>query len=99
MTKNDLDTLVGEESTSEYGLARFGSLLDKGTYYWLATAGNSTSLWRVDGGGSNVYGDNANTYSYNTSYGVRPVVSLVSGIQAIENLQGRHRADPYNSQK
>ena len=70
MTKNDLDTLVGEETTSEYSIARLGSLLDNGTYYWLATACYSTLLWRVDGGYSYVYGFYTN--SFNTSYGVRP---------------------------
>ena len=70
MTKNDLDTLVGEESTHGYGIARFGSLLDNGSYYWLATANGSTALWRVDGGDSIVYGY-ATYISSNTSYGVR----------------------------
>ena len=87
MTKNDLDTLVGEESTHGYGIARFGSLLDNGSNYWLATAYSSTYLWRVDGGNSYVHGFNYN--SSNTSYGVRPVVSLVSGIRTSgRNISG-----------
>ena len=92
MTKNDLDTLVGEESSSGYGLARFGSLLDNGTYYWLATAYYSTYLWRVDGGGSYVYGHST---SYNTSYGVRSEFIFFCMFMFAGSTQGR----PLQAQK
>ena len=86
MTKNDLDTLVGEESTQGYGIAKFGSLLDNGSYYWLATSYSNTNLWRVDGGNSNVAGINL---SYNTSYGVRSEFIFFCMFMFAGSTQGR----------
>ena len=76
MNKEDIDKLVGETTTSGYGIARYGSLLHNNTWCLLASAGSSGILWIVNGNGGTV---NANYY--NTTMGVRPKVYLVSGIR------------------
>ena len=76
MNKEDIDKLVGETTTSGYGIARYGSLLHNNTYYWFASANNSNSLWYVRGNYGTVDG-----YGNNTTMGVRPKVYLVSGIR------------------
>ena len=75
MNKEDIDKLVGETTSYNYGLARFGSLLHNNTYYWLASASNGSRLWHVNDNGT-VRSD----YN-NTTMGVRPKVYLVSGIR------------------
>ena len=76
MNKEDIDKLVGETTTNQYGIAKYGSLLHNNTQYLLASARDSNLLWRVDGNNGTVYND----YN-NTTRGVRPKVYLVSGIR------------------
>ena len=76
MNKEDIDKLVGETTTNNYGLAKFGSLLHNNTWYLLASANGSLGLWNVNGHNGTVYIDNINT-----TMGVRPKVYLVSGIR------------------
>ena len=76
MNKEDIDKLVGETTTNQYGLAKYGSLLHNNTQYLLASASSSNSLWYVNGSDGTVYND----YN-NTTRGVRPKVYLVSGIR------------------
>ncbi len=77
VTKADIEKALGATSSLSYNynLRNYGSLFDNGTYYWLATANNSNSLWFV--GGNN----GALIYIYGSTNGVRPKVSLKSGIQ------------------
>lgn len=76
MTKADVDKILGETSVSGTSLVKCGSLLHNNTYYWLATAYNSTHVWNVYGNSGTVRG-----YNGNISFGVRPKVSLISGIK------------------
>ena len=101
MNKDDIDKIVGKVTAHHYSLTRYGSLLVNETYYWLATESNNTSLWCIDKGGT-IY-----NYVYsstrNTSWGIRAKGTLVEGVwrtaslQQCKNSQGRHRADPANS--
>lgn len=76
MNKDDLDKVIGETTTSGFGIRRYGSLVFNDTFYWLATAHNGSNVWYVNGDGGNVSsGTNA------TTYGVRPVVTLKSSVK------------------
>ena len=75
MNKEDIDKLVGETTTNQYGIAKYGSLLHNNTWYWLASAHSSNYLWAVDGRTGPL------DHRINTAMGVRPNVYLVSGIR------------------
>ena len=88
MTKDDLDKVIGETTTSGFGIKRYGSLVFNDTYYWLATAGSGSSMWFV--GGSNGYVSS----STNATYGVRPIVSLKSSVKTRgRNISGVWQLD------
>ncbi len=83
MAKADIDKILGETSVGNTSLRKCGSLLDNNTYYYLATVCYSERLWFVDGH----YG--AVNNRSNMLLGVRPKVSLVSGIKTSgRNISG-----------
>ena len=105
MTKADLDKVYDptETSTTSVGTdvkdAKFDNMLaipskDQSSYYayyWLASANDSYFLWNVD--------DNGRVNYYDSStYGVRPVVSLVSNISITKGTNGAWNLSSNNNQ-
>ena len=88
MTKDDLDKVIGETTTNNFGIRRYGSLVFNDTFYWLATARNGSYMWFVNG-----YFGNVND-STNATYGVRPIVSLKSSVKTRgRNISGVWQLD------
>ena len=69
MTQSEAQAITGSTSSTSNDLRKTGS------YYWLASASDSHNLWTVTNGG--YVGSSSGSYCF----GVRPVVSLKSGIQ------------------
>ena len=105
MTKADLDKVydpTGATTTSYKTYvkdAKFDNMLaipskDQSAYYaiyWLASANDSYFLWNVD--------DNGRVNYYDSStYGVRPVVSLVSNISITKGTNGAWNLSSNNNQ-
>lgn len=86
--KSDLEKVIGEEITYGFGIRRYGSLVDNGTYYWLATAYYGSSVWSV-------YGNYGGVYNFtNATCGVRPLVSLKSSVKTRgRNISGVWQLD------
>lgn len=76
MTKDDLDKVICETTTNDFGIRRYGSLVFNDTCYWLATAYDSSHIWNVRA----YYGSVIN-YAQYLSFGVRPIVSLKSSVK------------------
>ena len=65
-----------EEGATDFKNGKYNKLLVFGTDYWLATASNDYSLWRVV--------DDGRIYAMsNREYGIRPVVSLKTIIKTM----------------
>lgn len=79
---DDVHVMTYAEAAKLYN----NNAINTGAYYWLGSAYNSRNLWDVND-------DGFMGYSYYNCFGVRPVVSLKSGVYAVSGTGTRD--EPY----